>query len=114
MSQIAAALNFTSGGVLICRNPRPSHCNLVDCNITTTGDRLRIGLQPCLPTPGINIVIANRSNISLTNVTVISTQLATLNVTNDTVQLNFVLSQHTDFLTMGISVSCSVSATPLA
>lgn len=83
----------------------PPPCSQVNCNVST-GDVQQITHFPCTNPPSLRIIVRSPEDIVLTNITISESGPVSINFTNSTIETNFTIVQHTDYLTLGEAVSC--------
>lgn len=111
---IAAALNTTSNGVFrSCRSSPSPDCTHINCTLTS-GEVVLIDFIPCSSPPFLHLTVTyGQNNTVLSNVSVMESGTVNIGLNNLTVPLNFIVVQHTEYLTMGIQVSDDIMTTPI-
>ena len=104
MPQFVSALNSIFTVPYNCMLSGPP-CNPIFCNVST-GDLQQITHLPCNNPPALQIIVWSPGHTVLTNVTISESGPVSINYTNATIQTNFTIVQHSQYLTLGESVSC--------
>ena len=108
MPRIIDALNSASGSPVHCISSNFSDCSNLNCTVTDTGDIFKVDFIPCTDPPSLSLIVVNNQSRVLFNRSVNGSISLNVSITNNTVPMKFNILQHSDYLTMGLSVSLKI------
>ena len=91
--------------ILDCSMPYSQNCERIHCNVLGSNDTIVLLVQSCTSPPSFSLIARNGTGVVIFNQTISESTQVNMQLTNGYVPVYFTVIQHSNLLTLGLSVS---------